>query len=236
MTNNTRIILFTHESYQDIFNISIDLHKQYTNDFRIIVFSNKLMDDIHPHILYHDSFGYAKRLNYCLNQITSDIDYIILCHDWALMYNPANTSKLVNVINIMKSKNIDQTRLLKASVGDNIYRMDSHLYQFGNDGLLFSQQPTIWNINTLKKITGDNIHLNYREIELGLQHYMTQFINCFYYEGESVFPKAGHHMSNIFPHIHSLRYGKWIIDENQPFIIDIFKKYNINVGLRGICH
>jgi len=112
MTKNTRIILFTNESYQDIFNISIDLHKQYTNDFRIIVFSNKLMDDIHPHILYLDSFGYAKRLNYCLNQISSDIEYIILCHDWALIYSPANTSKLMNVINIMKSRNIDQSRLL----------------------------------------------------------------------------------------------------------------------------
>jgi hypothetical protein len=63
---------------------------------------------------------------------------------------------------------------------------------------------------------------------------MEKFINCFYYEGEDKFPNAGHHKSNIFPHIHATRYGKWIIHENRPYIENIIEEFNFDINKRGI--
>jgi hypothetical protein len=232
--NNICIILYTHESYQDIFNISIKLHEKYSKCINIIVFSNKNMNNQYPHILYDDSQTYPQRINNCLNKLPSNITHIILTHDWALMYGDIDIAKITNIIEIMITKKINQIRLLRAAVGGEQISLDRNIYTISNDGLLFSLQPTIWEIETLKKITNENQGFNYRDIEEGLQIYMRQFINCFYYEGEDKFPGAGHHKSNIFPHIHSTRYGKWIINENIPYIYDIITEFNIDISKRGV--
>lgn len=234
MTDTVCIVLYTHDSYQDIFDISTKLHEKYSKTIYKVVFSNKRMDTHHQHILYDDSQTYPQRLNHCLNQLPSNITHIILTHDWAFMYEEIDVSKITNTISEMISKNINQIRLLKAAVGTNPKSLGKNIYTIDNDGLLFSLQPTIWETHILKKITYENQRLNYREIELGLQPYMTQFNNCFYYEGEDKFPSAGHHKSNIFPHIHATRYGKWIINENMPYIQHIINELNIDISIRGI--
>jgi len=234
MTNNVCIVLYTHDSYQDIFDISIKLHEKHSKIIPKVIFSNKNMNTHYQHILYDDCERYPQRLNNCLNQLPSNITHIILTHDWAFMHGDIDTSKITNIVEEMVTKNINQIRLLKAAVGTNPISLGKNIYTIDYDGLFFSVQPTIWEIDILKKITYENQQLNYREIELGLQLYMNQFNNCFYYEGESLFQNAGHHKSNIFPHIHALRYGKWIINENIPYIQHIIKELNIDISIRGI--
>lgn len=236
MDTNVCIVLYTHDSYSDIFDISIRLHEKYSKSLNIIIFSNKKMDTNHEYILYNESHTYPQRLNYCLQQLPSNITHIILTHDWAFIYGDIDINKIINTTNKMKINSINQIRLLKSGVGTHTVLLDTNIYVINNDGLLFSVQPTIWEIHTLKKITYENQQLNYRNIENGLQSYMRQFINCFYYEGESKFEGAGHHKSNIFPHIHSTTRGKWIINENMPYIQDIITDFNIDINKRGIDH
>jgi hypothetical protein len=55
---NIAIIIYTHDSYQDIFDISIKLHETYSKSFNIIIFSNKVMNNDYPNILYHENMTY----------------------------------------------------------------------------------------------------------------------------------------------------------------------------------
>ena len=227
------IIIYTHDSYQDVFDICIKLHETYSKSIDIIIFSNTIMNNDYPNILYDDSMTYPERISYCLNKIPYKYKHIILSHDWALMYDYINLNKMIKLIIFMKNNNIDQIRLLNASCGSTQLEIYNNVYQIGNDGLLFSLQPTIWNTNTIKKITSENKEFGYRNIELGVQYYMKQFNNCFYYEGEERFRNTGHHKSNVYPHIHALSYGRWIINENESYIQDIIKNFNIDVNIRG---
>jgi hypothetical protein len=230
---NIAIIIYTHDSYQDVFDISIKLHETYSKSFNIIIFSNKVMNNDYPNILYDENMTYPERISYCLDKIPDKYKYIILSHDWALMYNNINLNKMIELILLMKNNNIDQIRLLNASCGSKPIEIYNNVYRIDDGGLLFSSQPTIWNINTIKKITSENKEFVYRNIERNVQEFMRQFNNCFYYEGEEKFRNAGHHKSNIYPHIHALTYGKWIIQENEFYIQDIIKNFNIDITIRG---
>ena len=231
---NYCIVLYTHETYQDIFDICIKLHEKYTSDIHLIIFSNKLMNTTYPHILYKDSSSYAERLYHCINKLPINIKHIIISHDWAFVYDKIVQPKIENAIQEMIVHNIHQLRLLKASVGENTPTIANNIYRIDtSSSYLFSVQPTIWEINAIKQITRENIGLDYRNIELSLYSYMCQFNNCFYYEGEPVFPEASHHISNIYPYIHTTRYGKWILRENMPFIQNIIDEFGINIDIRG---
>jgi hypothetical protein len=232
--NELTIILYTHYSYKDIFDIAISLHETYSSNINIVIFSNKNMNEKYMNIIYSDEMTYPERLSYCLNNLPSQYKYIILSHDWVFIYDHINYNKIDNLISLMKSKNIDQVRLLNACSGSNCLLIENNTYTIGSDGLLFSLQPTLWSINVLKKITTENSQYVYKNIELGIQEYMRQFNNCFYYEGEANFKNSGHCKSNIYPHIHTLRHGEWIIHENENYIIDIIEKFNIDVNIRGI--
>jgi hypothetical protein len=228
------IVLYTHDSYTDVFNIALSLHETYSKGIEIIILSNKTMSENYINVLYNDKMTYPQRLAHCLNKLPSQFKYVILSHDWAFMYNFIDLNKIETLILLMNKNNIDQIRLLNASCGTNCLEIEKNVYSISDDGLLFSLQPTLWNASILKKIGNDNQQYVYRNIELGIQDYMRQFNNCFYYEGESRFNGAGHCKSNIYPHIHSLRNGKWIIRENENYIIDIINKFNIDIPLRGI--
>ena len=233
MDDNFCIVMYTHDTYQDIFNIAIKLHEKYTNEINLIVFSNKLMDTKNTHILYDDSMTYAERLYFCMSKMKISVNYIIFAQDWTFMYNKIIKQKIIDAIQIMKINDIHQLRLLKSAPGSNVVKINTNIYSIVSDGSLFSVQPAIWNVNTFKKITFDNRHLNYNNIEHCVEEYMLQFNNCFYYEGEEPFPDCAHHMSNIFPHIHATRNGKWVINQNKPFIIDIINEFNIDISIRG---
>jgi len=200
----------------------------------IIIFSNKNMNENYMNILYSDEMTYPERLSYCLNRLPSQYKYIILSHDWALMYGHINYNKISELLSLMNEKNIHQVRLLKAGSGNNYNFISNNVYVISDDRSLFSVQPTLWDINILKKITTKNKQYVYTNIELDINTYMKQFNNCFYYEGEDNFKDSGHCKSNIYPHIHSLRHGKWIIHENENYIIDIIHKFNIDLNIRGI--
>jgi len=230
---NLSIILYTHDSYQDVFDISIKLHEIYSKHINIIIFSNKIMTSNYINILYDDSMTYPERISYCLNKISDKYKYIILSQDWALMYNDINLNKIIELISFMENNNIDQIRLLKGSCGSTSFEVYNNVYNISCGGLLFSVQPTLWKTDTIKKITSENKEFVYRNIEWGVQEYMRQFNNCFYYEGEERFRNAGHHKSNIYPHIHALSQGRWIIQENESYIQDIIKKFNIDITIRG---
>ena len=230
---NLAIILYTHDSYQDIFDISIKLHETYSKSINIIIFSNKIMNNDYPNILYDENMTYPERISYCLNKIPDKYKHIILSHDWALMYDDINLNKIIELMSFMKNNNIDQIRLLKSACGSRQLEIYNNVYHIDNDGLLFSVQPTLWNTDTIKKITSENKKFVYRNIEWGIQEYMKQFNNCFYYDNEVRFQNAGHHKSNIYPHIHALSHGRWIINENESYIQDIIKKFNIDVKQRG---
>jgi hypothetical protein len=227
------IILYTHNSYQDVFDICIKLHEKYSNSINVIIFSNTIMNNDYPNILYDEHMTYPERISYCLEKIPDKYKYIILSHDWVLMYDYINLNKIIKLMCFMKNNNIDQIRLLNSSCGSTSLEIHNNVYHIDNHGLLFSVQPTIWKTDTIKKITSENKNFVYRNIEWGIQEYMKQFNNCFYYEGEERFRNAGHHKSNIYPHIHALSHGRWIINENESYIQNIVKNFNIDINIRG---
>ena len=226
------IIIYTHTDYQDIFNICIERHNKYSPNFEKIIFSNKLLNDTNINILYNDTIPYTERIYNSICKLPIQCEYIILTHDWSILYDYIDDAKINDAIQTMKNKDIHQIRLIHSGAGNIVY-IDDPIIPLSNTSYLYSVQPTIWNINVLKQITYNNRELNYRNIELGVFEYMKQFNNYVYYEGEELFPNANHHKSNIFPHIHSTSRGKWILHENHPYIDNIIDEFSIDINIRG---
>jgi len=96
MTNialsNTAFVIFTNSSYQDIFDMSINRHERFSHVFEKIILSDKIMNPNYKHILYDNTLSYPDRLKY-LEQLPESIEYIILSHEWAILYDYVNIQK-----------------------------------------------------------------------------------------------------------------------------------------------
>ena len=114
-------VIYTHSSYQDVFDISIKRHEKFSNIFNKIILSNLIMNYKYQHILYNDNEPYATRLYNCLCKLSNSFEYILLSHDWAILYDYIDKNKINNVIEIMKKHDIHQLRLWRNGISNKTF-------------------------------------------------------------------------------------------------------------------
>ena len=108
-----------------------------------------------------------------------------------------------------------------------------NLEKIPNDaGYLISLQPGLWCYQTFVSLYSFNAHRpNLLEIITNEDcSFKNKLTDKFFYENVRLSED-----SILFPHIHSITYGKWVIsnDSYNKFEL-LFKEYNINTDIRGV--
>lgn len=237
---NIPILIYTHTDYIDILNITLSQFSRFAEKTLKYVLINKKKDtnDINiKYIVYDDSKKYTDRLLCGLEEIKKNSDYVLLSHDWAILYDHINQEFMNYAINYIKKNDVDHLRLIHSGV-TNYEKIDNFIYNINdNQNLLFSIQPSLWKITSLINLLSNHKNCSYRECEniLSNDSIIKKYKIYLFYNNEEKFPNAGHHYSTIYPHFHATRNGKWTYTENKEFIDEIIvKQHKIDLSIRGL--
>ena len=239
MDNNFCIFLYSHSDYSDIWDLTFGQIYKYINlDEVSIVFcvdklNNYKIDDRIKIIYYNNSEIYSKRI---LNNIKNlNYDYILFLHeDWVITDYFSNEYCL-KLINFMNKNDILHIRSYKnygnSNENPNIFHKNINIYNIPNNSSHFiSLQPGLWKKNLLKYLYSFNSNSasNLENIN-SIQQFKGQLKNKLFYENSEIAQK-----SKIFPHIHTIAYGRWCMCNDKYNILDsLLLEYNINKKKRG---
>jgi len=238
--NNIPLLIYTNSEYNDVFEISLNQIFKFAEKTIKYVLTDKLINRENENIkylIYDNSKPYITRLLYGLEQLNYNFDYVLLHHDWAILYDNINQDFMDYTINYIRKNNVDQLRLI--SSGINIYKqIDKFIYDIDDrHNLLFSVQPALWKVSSLIDLLLNYKECSYRNCEFYINNgpHIKKYKNFFFYNNEPKFTNAQHCYSTIYPHIHATHHGKWCYNENKFFIDEIIvKQYNIDLSIRGL--
>ena len=227
-----KILLYTHSDYSWVWKYWHQQTDKFLQDFDKICLLNSnssFRDDYHV-IKYNDELTYKNRILSCLNDI-DDNEIVLFCHEDMFLYKKPNFEIIDEYINLVKNDNCELVKLIRAF--ENLDKSNLHKKLFKNpDKQLFSIQPTIIKIKTLKHIyktvPGENIW----EFEANTsKKYLKDLISLCSFDPD-VDKKRGkfHYDSSVYPYIcTAVIKGKWNFKEYKKELFEIFynKKFNI---------
>ncbi len=227
-----KILLYTHSDYSWVWKYWHQQTDKFLQDFDKICLLNSnssFRDDYHV-IKYNDELTYKNRILSCLNDI-DDNEIVLFCHEDMFLYKKPNFEIIDDYINLVKNDNCELVKLIRAF--ENLDKSNLHKKLFKNpDKQLFSIQPTIIKIKTLKHIyktvPGENIW----EFEANTsKKYLKDLISLCSFDPD-VDKKRGkfHYDSSVYPYIcTAVIKGKWNFKEYKKELFEIFynKKFNI---------
>jgi hypothetical protein len=240
------ILLYSHSDYSDVWDVCFGQIYKYINldDIEIIFCVNNLnnykIDNRINVLYYNDNLVYTDRILSVLDSI--NYKYILFLHEDWIITNKLNMNVINTYIAIMEHNNLyhirsyknygpcDQIvyeRVIETPFEDNILKS----IPFNAENFV-SLQPGIWEKNVFKEIY--SLQCVYpcnleNKINNDL-NWKLRYRNNFYYEYNKNID-AEHSLS--FPHIHSVTYGKWELN-NSKNLKNILNEYNIDIMKRGI--
>jgi len=227
-----KILVYTHSDYSWVWKYWHQQTDKFLQNFDKICMSNSnssFRDDYFV-IKYDDKLTYKNRVLSCLNDI-DDNEIVLFCHEDMFLYKKPNFEIIDEYINLVKNDNCELVKLIRAF--ENLEKSNLHEKLFKNpDKQLFSIQPTIIKIKTLKHIyktvPGENIW----EFEANTsKKYLKDLISLCSFDPD-VDKKRGkfHYDSSVYPYIcTAVIKGKWNFKEYKKELFEIFynKKFNI---------
>ena len=227
-----KILVYTHSDYSWVWKYWHQQTDKFLQNFDKICMSNSnssFRDDYFV-IKYDDKLTYKNRVLSCLNDI-DDNEIVLFCHEDMFLYKKPNFEIIDEYINLVKNDNCELVKLIRAF--ENLNKSNLHKKLFKNpDKQLFSIQPTIIKIKTLKHIyktvPGENIW----EFEANTsKKYLKDLISLCSFDPD-VDKKRGkfHYDSSVYPYIcTAVIKGKWNFKEYKKELFEIFynKKFNI---------
>ena len=227
-----KILVYTHSDYSWVWKYWHQQTDKFLQNFDKICMSNSNSSfrDDYLVIKYNDKLTYKNRVLSCLNDI-DDNEIVLFCHEDMFLYKKPNFEIIDEYINLIKNDNCELIKLIKAF--ENLDKSNLHKKLFKNpDKQLFSIQPTIIKIKTLKHIyktvPGDNIW----EFEANTsKKYLKDLISLCSFDPD-LDKKRGkfHYDSSVYPYIcTAVIKGKWNFKEYKKELFEIFynKKFNI---------
>ena len=227
-----KILVYTHSDYSWVWKYWHQQTDKFLQDFDKICLlnSNSSFRDDYLVIKYDDELTYKNRVLSCLNDI-DDNEIVLFCHEDMFLYKKPNFEIIDEYINLVKNDNCELVKLIRAF--ENLDKSNLHKMLFKNpDKQLFSIQPTIIKIKTLKHIyktvPGENIW----EFEANTsKKYLKDLISLCSFDPD-VDKKRGkfHYDSSVYPYIcTAVIKGKWNFKEYKKELFEIFynKKFNI---------
>ena len=226
-----KILVYTHSDYSWVWKYWHQQTDKFLQDFDKICMSNSNSSfrDDYLVIKYNDELTYKNRVLSCLNDI-DDEEIVLFCHEDMFLYKKPNFKIIDEYINLVKNDNCELVKLIRAF--ENLDKSNLHEKLFKNpDKQLFSIQPTIIKIKTLKHIyktvPGENIW----EFEANTsKKYLKDLISLCSFDPD-VDKKRGkfHYDSSVYPYIcTAVIKGKWNFKEYKKELFEIFynKKFN----------
>ena len=227
-----KILVYTHSDYSWVWKYWHQQTDKFLQNFDKICMSNSNSSfrDDYLVIKYNDELTYKNRVLSCLNDI-DDNEIVLFCHEDMFLYKKPNFEIIDEYINLVKNDNCELVKLIRAF--ENLDKSNLHKKLFKNpDKQLFSIQPTIIKIKTLKHIyktvPGENIW----EFEANTsKKYLKDLISLCSFDPD-VDKKRGkfHYDSSVYPYIcTAVIKGKWNFKEYKKELFEIFynKKFNI---------
>ena len=227
-----KILVYTHSDYSWVWKYWHQQTDKFLQNFDKICMSNSNSSfrDDYLIIKYNDELTYKNRVLSCLNDI-DDNEIVLFCHEDMFLYKKPNYEIIDEYINLVKNDNCELIKLIRAF--ENLDKSNLHKKLFKNpDKQLFSIQPTIIKIKTLKHIyktvPGDNIW----EFEANTsKKYLKDIISLCSFDS-NIDRKRGkfHYDSSVYPYIcTAVIKGKWNFKEYKKELFEIFynKKFNI---------
>ena len=227
-----KILVYTHSDYSWVWKYWHQQTDNFLQDFDKICLlnSNSSFRDDYFVIKYNDELTYKNRVLSCLNDI-DDNEIVLFCHEDMFLYKKPNFKIINEYIDLIKNDNCELIKLIRAF--ENLDKSNLHEKLFKNpDKQLFSIQPTIIKVKTLKHIyktvPGDNIW----EFEANTsKKYLKDIISLCSFDFK-VDKKRGkfHYDSSVYPYIcTAVIKGKWNFKEYKKELFEIFynKKFNI---------
>ena len=227
-----KILVYTHSDYSWVWKYWHQQTDNFLQDFDKICLlnSNSSFRDDYFVIKYNDELTYKNRVLSCLNDI-DDNEIVLFCHEDMFLYKKPNFEIIDEYINLIKNDNCEVIKLIRAF--ENLDKSNLHEKLFKNpDKQLFSIQPTIIKVKTLKHIyktvPGDNIW----EFEANTsKKYLKDIISlCSFDLNEDKKRGKFHYDSSVYPYIcTAVIKGKWNFKEYKKELFEIFydKKFNI---------
>ena len=227
-----KILVYTHSDYSWVWKYWHQQTDKFLQDFDKICLlnSNSSFRDDYLVIKYNDELTYKNRVLSCLNDI-DDNEIVLFCHEDMFLYKKPNFEIINEYINLIKNDNCELIKLIRAF--ENLDKSNLHEKLFKNpDKQLFSIQPTIIKVKTLKHIyktvPGDNIW----EFEANTsKKYLKDMISlCSFDINEDKKRGKFHYDSSVYPYIcTAVIKGKWNFKEYKKELFEIFynKKFNI---------
>ena len=227
-----KILVYTHSDYSWVWKYWHQQTDKFLQDFDKICLlnSNSSFRDDYLVIKYNDELTYKNRVLSCLNDI-DDNEIVLFCHEDMFLYKKPNFEIIDEYINLIKNDNCELIKLIRAF--ENLDKSNLHEKLFKNpDKQLFSIQPTIIKVKTLKHIyktvPGDNIW----EFEANTsKKYLKDIISlCSFDLNEDKKRGKFHYDSSVYPYIcTAVIKGKWNFKEYKKELFEIFynKKFNI---------
>ena len=156
-----KILVYTHSDYSWVWKYWHQQTDRFLKNFDKICISNlnSSFREDYLVIKYNDELTYKNRVLSCLNDI-DDNEIVLFCHEDMFLYKKPNFEIIDEYINLVKNDNCELVKLIRAF--ENLDKSNLHKKLFKNpDKQLFSIQPTIIKVKTLKHIyktvPGDNI-------------------------------------------------------------------------------
>lgn len=227
-----KILVYTHSDYSWVWKYWHQQTDKFLQNFDKICMSNSNSSfrDDYLVVKYNDELTYKNRVLSCLNDI-DDNEIVLFCHEDMFLYKKPNFEIIDEYMNLIKNDSCELIKLIRAF--ENLEKSNLHKKLFKNpDKQLFSIQPTIIKIKTLKHIyktvPGDNIW----EFEANTsKKYLKDLISLCSFDPD-LDKKRGkfHYDSSVYPYIcTAVIKGKWNFKEYKKELFEIFynKKFNI---------
>ena len=227
-----KILLYTHSDYSWVWKYWHQQSDKFLNNYKKICLlnSNSSFREDYLTIKYDDNKIYKDRILSCLDKI-NDEEIVIFCHEDMFLYDRPDFNTINQYINFIENEKCNLIKLIRAF--DNLQRSNIHEKLFINpDNQLFSIQPTILKIKTLKYIYKSVPGNNIWEFEANTSRkYLNNLISLCSFDINSD-KKRGkfHYDSSVYPYVcTAVIKGKWNFKEYKKELYEIFynKKFNI---------
>ena len=227
-----KLLLYTHGDYSWVWKYWHQQTDKYLNNFEKICLLNSNSDFRSDYltIKYNDKNTYKDRILSCLDKLNEN-EVVLFLHEDMFLYNIPKYDILNQFNDLIQNNKCHSIKLIRAF--ENLDKSELHDNLLINpSNQLFSIQPTILKISTLKniltKVPGNNIW----EFEANTSDkYLNNFLSLCAFDKDLDLKRGKfHYNSSIFPYIcTAVIKGKWNYKEYKKELFEIFynKKFNI---------
>ena len=226
-----KILLYTHSDYSWVWKYWHQQTDKFLARYEKICFLNSgsFFRDDYLTISYDSDKSYKDRISSCLNNL-DDNEIVIFCHEDMFLYDKPNFQTLNEYIDLIRSDKCSAIKLIRAF--ENLKKSELHdKLLINSDKQLFSIQPTILKIRTLKYIYNTVPGKNIWDFEGNTNRkFLADLISLCSFD-PNLDKKRGkyHYDSSVYPYIcTAVIKGRWNYKEYKKELFEIFynKRFN----------